>query len=129
MSTGPDAAGRTGDVVRCRGKHCYAPIRWFRTVAGAWMPVDPDTRPDGNVVWAQTDEGWRLRVLGKDEQVPATERRFMAHWATCPDSVLMKVQRVFPDAQVVDDGVPQAPLHGAPARRPAEGAGLFGDGG
>ncbi len=126
--SGPDAAARTGDVVLCSGKHCYAPIRWALTTGGNWMPVDPDSRPDGNLVWTQTDEGYRLRVLGKAEQVPASVRRFMAHWATCPDSVLIKVQKAFPGAQVIDVGQPVAPMNTAPARRPAQPAALFPDG-
>lgn len=124
----PDAAGRAGDVVLCRGKHCFARIRWALTTGGSWMAVDPDPRPDGNLVWTRTDEGHRLRVLGKAEEVPATTRRFMAHWATCPDSVLFKVQKVFPDATVVDPGIPEAPMQAAPARRPVDPAGgLFSD--
>lgn len=125
--TGPDAAAQTGDVVLCRGKHCYARIRWALTVDGKWMPVDPDAVPDGTLVWARTPEGHRLRVIGKGEQVPASTRRFRAHWVTCPDSVLLKVRRVFPDAVVLDAGVPEPPVRpDAPARRLAD-ATLFPD--
>lgn len=124
--TGPDAAGRTGDIVLCRGTHCYQRIRWALTTGGAWMPVDPDPVPDGTLVWERTAEGYRLRVLGRAEEVPATVRRFRAHWVTCPDSVLLKIRKIFPDAQVVDNGVPVQPANTAPARHgPSRADGLF----
>lgn len=54
-----------------------------------WLPLDavPLENDAGNVAWRRTPAGGLFaRVLRKDEQPMADERRAMPHFATCPQA-------------------------------------------
>lgn len=72
----------------CASPQCAQPIV-FAVVASqrgkpSRMPLDPDPNPEGNVACFR-DGGGRLvgRVLAKDQQPVAYEKRYMPHFATC----------------------------------------------
>jgi hypothetical protein len=62
-------------------KSCGRPIRWGVTQAHKAIPVDAEPAERGNVVFI--DDG-RVHVLRKDE--PTTARRYVSHFATCPNA-------------------------------------------
>lgn len=64
---------------KCRS--CGAPGRWVRTQAGKLLLIDRDPVPDGNLVFVEPGTVRYLRAV----EEPA-EDRFVAHFATCPDS-------------------------------------------
>lgn len=71
--------GRLGEA--CRS--CGEPIRWFLTITGRRIPIDPTPHPAGTVIRI-TDENGRVRarVLTGNE-LPAQETAWRDHRATC----------------------------------------------
>ncbi len=61
---------------------CQKPIIWIKTPKGKSMPLDATPNPAGNVV---IRDGLAV-VLKLDEFETEKGRRFMAHWATCPNA-------------------------------------------
>lgn len=72
----------------CRS--CGARISWMKTDKGGTMPLDPDPVPDGNVIIvAKAEPRWTAHlahVLSKDEAVPEGTKRYVSHFATCPQA-------------------------------------------
>jgi hypothetical protein len=68
----------------CRG--CGQEIVFARLPSGKQIPLDPDPRPDGNVVLAVLAPGqeMQVRVLRKGEEVPELAPRYVSHFSTCP---------------------------------------------
>lgn len=72
---------------KCR--HCGVPVWFIDTAQGKKMPVDRQpVEYGGNCV---IDAGM-VRVVKKDEPLPADTKRFKAHFATC--RVLKRAQSV-----------------------------------
>lgn len=75
----------------CRS--CRATVRWVVTDKGKLMPLDPDPRDDGNIVFTGR---WRSSKAGRAPEVryetadelPGLEQpaRYASHFATCPQS-------------------------------------------
>jgi hypothetical protein len=82
----------------CTGPRCGAAIWWAYTSRGHTMPVDPVPTATGNLL--VTVEGDRLYVsVAKDTDnqddlfgAPAP-RRYLSHWATCPDAELFRPKK------------------------------------
>lgn len=75
------------DTARCSS--CGRPIRWAAMSSGKLNPLDADPVPDGNVAAHLDDDGnLRARVLKKDEQPLAHERRGRSHFTSCPNAAL-----------------------------------------
>lgn len=68
-------------VTTCR--KCPAEIIFAKTPAGAWMPVDAEPNPDGNLAECGRNDDGVLLVAPVDLFTPAGARRRMPHWATC----------------------------------------------
>ena len=67
-------------LAKCRS--CKKPIFWVVTEQGNKMPVDSQSTADGNIIFIN-----RLaHVLRKDEVVPEGEKRWISHYATCPQA-------------------------------------------
>jgi len=66
---------------------CHAPIRWALTLAGKPIPLDPDPRPDGNLVVIETAD-WNGLPLARPAELgdPPDGPRYVTHFATCPDA-------------------------------------------
>lgn len=63
-----------------RCKSCGATVVWGRTRAGAKMPLDTPSVPDGSYVL----DGGLARPV---ELFDSKDRpRFVPHWASCPDA-------------------------------------------
>lgn len=79
---------------RCRT--CKAPIRWAKTVAGEFMPLDlePDDTGEWTLAMAPRPGGSPRAI-----HVPETRRAayagslYRVHWATCPDADQHRRQR------------------------------------
>ena len=61
---------------------------WCLTEQGRKMPIDPDPVEGGNVIklWIDPDGNKVIRVLGKGETTETPRKRYVSHFATCPDS-------------------------------------------
>jgi hypothetical protein len=62
---------------------CSASILWIRTPKGKAMPLDATPNPNGNVV---IRDGLAV-VLNLAELETTTERKWLAHWASCPNAI------------------------------------------
>lgn len=65
------------------GRGCGAPVRWVRLASGRWVPLDPEPVLDGNIVVGP--DGTASYLTKSDGEVDPT-RRFVSHFATCPQS-------------------------------------------
>lgn len=61
---------------------CGAKIIWAKTPGGKNMPLDAEPNPRGNLL---LDESGFVGPALKSENPPA-DRRYMSHFATCPDA-------------------------------------------
>lgn len=61
---------------------CQAEITWAKTVNGRPCPLDRQPTPEGNVV---LQDGIAY-VLRQGETPPDGTRRYVSHFATCPNS-------------------------------------------
>lgn len=70
----------------CRS--CKAQIYWVITEPGGKkMPIDAEPDPTGSfVVTKRGDVLVAQHVKRVDPELLATMKRYMSHWATCPDS-------------------------------------------
>jgi hypothetical protein len=77
-------------------KSCEQPIRWVKTEQGQPMPLDPEPRPDGNIVLRRLAfEGPLIaHYLAAGEEPAADEERYVSHFATCPNAAAHRKQRV-----------------------------------
>lgn len=75
----------TGEVLgRCRS--CPQQIRWAITAKGKRIPLDPDPFDDGNVTLELVAGVWHATVHGDPASIPADAKRFISHFATCPNA-------------------------------------------
>lgn len=74
-----------GATVSATCKSCRAAIIWFKTPRGKAMCVDATPHPDGNVV-IRDGLAVVLTLAELAEDPSVGQRRFMTHWATCPNS-------------------------------------------
>ena len=65
-------------------RKCPAEIRWCKTAAGKWTPINAAPNPDGNLFFAGKDSEGTQLVEVVDLFTPAKAVRYMPHWATCP---------------------------------------------
>jgi len=71
----------------CKG--CKQRIKWIKTPAGRWMPVDPK-RMSGSDLWAIAHRKHWKKVLmvsedGEINEKPlAYDEGYVPHWLTCP---------------------------------------------
>lgn len=83
-------------MATCRG--CFAKITWTVTENGKAMPVDAEPNDAGNVIFLAGRRGQgrhgpvpMVKVLPADGQLELVEdssidgRRYMPHFATCPN--------------------------------------------
>lgn len=75
----------------CRS--CGAPIFWAVNDKGKREPIDADPREDGNIAIVGKEEGGGDPVVrhlkkGEGDTLPglALPRRFVSHFATCPNA-------------------------------------------
>lgn len=73
-------------MATCRS--CGAEILWAKTTAGKNIPLDVESRPDGNVVLSRGVGGFLARVLGSGPEADslAGEPHYVSHFATCKDA-------------------------------------------
>ena len=65
---------------------CGAQLLFARTRGGKNMPLNRAPDDTGNVAAYQDEHGvWHARVLGRNTQPLAYERRYLPHVATCTD--------------------------------------------
>lgn len=67
--------------LQAEGNYCHscgAQIAWVQTIAGKWMPLDPDPRDDGNV---RLDKDG-VAFVGNDMRA-ADPPTYVSHFATC----------------------------------------------
>jgi hypothetical protein len=70
-------------MAACRG--CRQPIRWETTRNGKGIALDPEPRPDGNVVMRGPEGLPKIaHVLRDGEETFEGETRFRTHWESCP---------------------------------------------
>ena len=71
-------------MARCRT--CTREILWALTERGKPIPIDPEPRPDGNIVLGGFGgvEDRVAHVLGAEETT--SEPRYVSHFATCPQA-------------------------------------------
>jgi hypothetical protein len=70
------------ELSKCQG--CGAAIRFVKTEAGRWMPLEPDPDPEGTVVVGA--DGLARVLTGGLFDEPAEGERYVPHWAKCPKS-------------------------------------------
>lgn len=70
---------------RCRS--CQAEVRWVKTAAGKWMPLDVEPSAEGNVQLCMVGGeeiaavlGGEFRAAAQLEQIPL----YVSHFASCP---------------------------------------------
>lgn len=70
---------------RCRS--CDAEVRWVKTAAGKWMPLDVEPSADGNVQLCMVGGEEVATVLGAGDRAAAQLEQiplYVSHFATCP---------------------------------------------
>ncbi len=79
-------------MARCRT--CAREVLWALTEHGKAIPIDPDPRPDGNIVLRSVGgvDQRIAHVLAAAEVAPGAPR-YVSHFATCPDSALHRRRR------------------------------------
>lgn len=73
---------------KCRS--CGAEMIMARTIKGAWMPIDAEPVPDGSLVITTQKGGTMVRPMAPGEDA---ERRYVSHFATCPQAGAWRVKR------------------------------------
>lgn len=83
---------------------CHAPIRWATIAStGRSIPLDPEPVPTGNLIYVEEPagdgDGTTVRVVGPprpDGGLIGDEyagRRFVSHFATCPNAAHHRKKR------------------------------------
>jgi hypothetical protein len=63
-------------------QRCGAPMTWAVTPTGSKLPLDPEPRSDGNVIY----EGGLARFISGEMRRTYTGDRYVSHFATCPNA-------------------------------------------
>jgi hypothetical protein len=72
---------------------CKRSVVFARTERGKLMPIDPRPAEDGNLeIIALVEDVPTVRVLRKGD--PTLAKRYMPHFATCPNAVRHRKPRV-----------------------------------
>lgn len=71
---------------------CKAPIFWVQTKRGAWMPLDPEPHPEGNVRLQRELNRVTAIVLPKEAR-PPDEPLYRSHFASCAFAADFRKQR------------------------------------
>ena len=70
---------------RCRS--CDAEVRWVKTAAGKWMPLDVEPSAEGNVQLCMVGGEEIATVLGAGDRAAAQLEQislYVSHFVTCP---------------------------------------------
>lgn len=62
---------------------CKAPVVWVITEKGKRMPLDKEPVPNGNIIVLNNGIA---HFLLKDEPVKPETKRYVSHFATCPNA-------------------------------------------
>jgi hypothetical protein len=68
----------------CAAPDCGARLLWLLTVREAWMPINADPDPAGNVVIDRRGCAQVAQVVAAGDQADEHTARYMPHHATCP---------------------------------------------